>query len=142
MEKKYTLEPSDKPGLFRIRALRNFGTIKAGISGGYVASERNLSHHGNCWISEYGIVEGAARVSGNARVSYYARVSENARVSGNAQITGCATVKGYATVRGNIAIESQATVEGHVTLKGRGLISGKALICGNETATLSGITIR
>ena len=130
MEKKYTLEPSDKPGLFRIRALRNFGTIKAGISGGYVASERNLSHKGNCWISEHGVVEGNARVS------------ENASVSGNAQITGCATVKGYATVRGNIAIESQATVEGHVTLKGRGLISGKALICGSETATLSGITIR
>lgn len=50
MEKKYELISSDKPGLYRIKALRDFGLIKKGEIGGYVQSEKNLSHEGNCWF--------------------------------------------------------------------------------------------
>ena len=51
--------------LFRIKALIEFGNVKAGDLGGYIEKEENLSHMGN------------AGVSGNARVSGYARVSGN-----------------------------------------------------------------
>ena len=36
--------------VYRIRALKDFGDVKAGDLGGYVNSEENLSHEGNCWI--------------------------------------------------------------------------------------------
>lgn len=42
---------------FRIRALRDFSNVKAGDVGGFVTSEKNLSHKGDCWVS------------GNARVT-------------------------------------------------------------------------
>lgn len=49
--------------LRRIRALRDFGQIKAGELGGYVESENNLSHDGTAWVS------GSALVCDNAWVS-------------------------------------------------------------------------
>jgi len=60
--------------LFRIRALKDFGNVKAGDLGGYVESENNLSQEDNCWIYEN------ARVYGNAEVSNDDIVSGNARV--------------------------------------------------------------
>ena len=63
--------------LFRIKALIEFGNVKAGDLGGYIEKEENLSHMGNAWVS------GDARVSGNARVSGDAQVFGDARVSGD-----------------------------------------------------------
>lgn len=59
--------------LFRIKALIEFGNVKAGELGGFVEKEENLNHEGNAWVY------------GNARVC------DDARVYGNAD---------YATVHG------------------------------------------
>ena len=48
--------------LFRIKALVEFGDVKAGELGGYVEKEENVSQDGNAWVS------GDARVYGNAWV--------------------------------------------------------------------------
>lgn len=48
--------------LYRIRALRDFGGVRAGDIGGYIAKEKNLSHDRNAWVY------GDAQVSGDARV--------------------------------------------------------------------------
>ena len=58
--------------LFRIKALVEFGDVKAGELGGYVEKEGNVSQADNAWVY------------GNARVSGDACVYGNARVSGNA----------------------------------------------------------
>ena len=55
MEKKYELLEDDTirfegRTLHRIRALRNFGKVKAGDLGGYIEKESNLSHEGTCWV--------------------------------------------------------------------------------------------
>ena len=63
--------------LFRIKALIEFGNVKAGDLGGYIEKEKNLSHMGNAWVS------GNAQVFGNARVSGDAQVFGDARVSGD-----------------------------------------------------------
>ena len=68
--------------LFRIKALIEFGNVKAGDLGGYIEKEENLSHMGNAWVS------GNAQVSGDAQVFGDARVSGDARVFGNAQVSG------------------------------------------------------
>jgi carbonic anhydrase/acetyltransferase-like protein (isoleucine patch superfamily) len=101
--KKYELgEKHQEFNLYRVVALIDFGNVKKGDVGGWVESEFNLSHEGNCWVSENAWVFGNAKVfddaivSGNARVffgdaivSENAKVSENAIVSENAEVTKC-----------------------------------------------------
>ncbi len=83
--------------LFRIKALCEFGNVKAGELGGFLEKEENLSNDGDAWVYGNASVSGDARVSGNARVYGDAEVSGNARVSGNASVSGNA---GYATAKG------------------------------------------
>ena len=80
--------------LFRIKALVEFGNVKAGELGGYVEKEENVSQDGNAWVSGDAEVSGDARVSGNAEVSGNAWVSGNARVSSDADY---ALVQGFGT---------------------------------------------
>lgn len=54
--------------LFRIKALVEFGDVKAGEIGGYIEKEENLSQSGNAWVYGDAQVSGDAWVSGNARV--------------------------------------------------------------------------
>lgn len=72
--------------LYRIRAVRDFGSVKTGEFGGYIEKEENLSHFGNAWVS------------GNAWVFDNARVYDNAWVCGDAKVYGDAWVSGNAEV--------------------------------------------
>lgn len=76
---KYEFVKSDTVDIFgekltRIRAVRGFGDVKAGDLGGYIQSERNLSHEGNAWVY------GNARVFGNALVFGKARVRDDEKI--------------------------------------------------------------
>lgn len=55
--------------LFRIKALVEFGSVKAGELGGYAEKEENISQDGNAWVSDDACVYGDAKVSDNAEVS-------------------------------------------------------------------------
>ena len=105
--------------LYRIRAVRDFGSVKTGEFGGYIEKEENLSHFGNAWISGDARVFGDARVSGNARVYGDAKVYGDARVSGNAwaygevQVAGNAWIYGDARVFGNARVSGNARVFGN-----------------------------
>jgi hypothetical protein len=80
--------------LRRIRALVAISAMSVvpGDLGGYVETEKNLSHEGNAWVF------GNAQVYGNAWVSGNARVSGDARVYGDAQVCGDARVSGDASI--------------------------------------------
>ena len=54
--------------LFRIKALVEFGDVKAGELGGYVEKEGNVSQADNAWVSGDARVYGDAWVYGDARV--------------------------------------------------------------------------
>lgn len=56
--------------LFRIKALIEFGNVKAGDLGGYIEKEENLSHTGNAWVSGDAQVSGDARVFGDKDYAY------------------------------------------------------------------------
>ena len=75
--------------LFRIKALRDFGSVRAGGLGGLIEKEENLDQAGNAWVS------GEARVSEDAQVRGDAQVTEDAEVCGNADYV---TVKGFGRV--------------------------------------------
>lgn len=73
MDKKYELIKNDfikKYGitLYRIKALKDFGNVKAGDSGGYIQSEHNLSQDGNAWVSDNASIFGNAEISGNGLI--------------------------------------------------------------------------
>lgn len=75
--------------LHRIRALIDIPAIGVSVGdlGGYVESEKNLSHDGGAWVEDDARVYGHGRVYGNAHVS-------NAWVGGNACVFGEACVYG------------------------------------------------
>ena len=99
MDKKYELTNETKEFygmiLHRIRALKDFGRVRAGDLGGWVEKEDNLSQFGACWVYENAkvyedaMVYGSAWVAENALVYEDAEVYENAKVYGSAVITGC-----------------------------------------------------
>lgn len=84
--KKYELTNNTKEWegktLYQIRALIDFGNVKAGELGGYIENEKNLSHDGDAWVY------GNAQVCGDAWVCNDARVYGNAWVYGNARVYG------------------------------------------------------
>lgn len=101
MEKKYRLLKNDTITvegriLYRIVALRDFAYVKKGDKGGYVESEDNLSHVGNCWVFD------KASVSDNALVRDDALVYDDARVLGNARVLGKTCVLGNAKISNGI----------------------------------------
>ena len=112
--------------LYRIKALRDFGNVKAGDLGGYIEKEYNLSHEGNCWVYDY------AKVFGNARVSGYAVVYDNAWVYGDARVSGNAKVYDNALVSGDAWVSGNAIVTGETTVNGYAKISGNAYITSNN----------
>jgi len=110
MEKKYELIPSDKAGLYRIKALKDFADVKVGDIGGYVSGEHNLSHDDTCWIYHN------AQVYDNARVSGHALVYGNALVYSNAQVYGSAQVYDSARVYDNARVSDYARVSGNARI--------------------------
>lgn len=98
------------PKLYRIRALRDFLNVKAGDLGGFIESEDNLSHKGNCWVYKDAFVFGNAQVYGNALVFGKAKVYDNAQVYDVAQVYGAAQVYGEAEVYGNARVFDHAHV--------------------------------
>lgn len=52
--------------LFRIKALIEFGNVKAGELGGFTEKEENLSQDGNAWVYDNARVYGDACVYGDA----------------------------------------------------------------------------
>ncbi len=108
--------------LYRIRALRDFGDVKAGDIGGFVESETNLSHDGNCWVADN------AKVWDNAQVKDNARIIERAKVCGEAKVWGEASICRDATVEGRAQVWGTAQVYGDARVKDNALIRGYALV--------------
>lgn len=54
--------------LHRIKALKDFGSIKAGELGGWIKKEGNLSQDGNAWVHDNAKVYEDAKVYGNAEI--------------------------------------------------------------------------
>ena len=113
MKYEFTGETKVSSGrtLHRIRAVKSFGDIKKGDIGGWIESEKNLSHNCTAWVSDNAWVSGDACVFGNARVSGDARVFGDACVSGNARVSGDACVFGNASIMwiSNIGSRSDTT---------------------------------
>ena len=116
--------------LFRIKALVEFGSVKAGELGGYAEKEENISQDGNAWVS------GDAKVFGNAWVSDDACVYGDAKVFGNAWVSGDAWVHGNAKVFGNAEVYGDTEVSGDALVYGNAKVSDNAEVSGDADYAL------
>ena len=117
--------------LHRIRAVRSFGDVKKGELGGFIESEFNLTHEGNCWVAENARIFGDAQVNQNAQVFGFAQVSGDVQVFGKAQIYDTAKVLGFAQVFGKAQIYDNAQVFGDAQVFDKVEVNGKAIVCGD-----------
>ena len=102
--------------LHRIKAVKDFDSIKAGEFGGWIENEKNLSQDDNAWIY------------GNAMVFDNAEVFDNAKVYGNAEVYGNANVSDYAKVYGNAEVYGNANISYYAKVYGNAVIKGDAIV--------------
>ena len=114
MEKKYSLTNEskivNKRIVYRIIAEKDFYNIKKGTLGGFVESEYNLSHEGNCWIHNDAIVCDNAKVYGNAKIYDNVMVYDHAEVCGSAQVCDYTQVCGHAIICNKAFVHGSAKV--------------------------------
>lgn len=130
-----TLTIEDGIVLHQIRALRDIRPVKAGEVGGWIASEYNLSQHGESWIFENSVVYDDAVVSGDATVLGSSVIrGENVRIMDGAcvkdsKVEGQAVhIMGTAFVSGNCHIDGQDCY-----IQNNAVISGNSEILGCVT---------
>ena len=129
---------------YQIKALKDFGKVKKGDLGGYIASEDNLSQTGNCWVFQNAMVSGNAKVLENAEIRGNVSMYDNSMVSGNSICDGniylCdnCRITGYAVVNGNsIMIKNNAIIGGYSQI----LSTDKSSIVGGDVIIGENITI-
>lgn len=144
MDKKYEILKDrsltvNSSEIYRIKALKDFGDVKAGDIGGYVASEENLSHEGSCWVYDIAMVYHSAKVKDNAIVRGSAHVYNEAQVMHNAIVEGHTRVFEQSTIFGNARIKDNANVFGHGRVNGFAIVQDNATV--SENARVYGETI-
>ena len=143
---------------YRIRALRDFGDVKAGDLGGYVENEHNLSHKGDCWVYDNAIVCHDSVVKDNAAIRGKATAIGHSILSGNANVFGEARIQDYAEVSDHAqvgfewdggkspngkwkngdrtVIDEYAKVSGNAQVLGEVIVSGH--VCIKDNARVEG----
>ena len=136
MNKKYELLRNDYieyegRTVYRRKALRDFGNVKAGDLGGYIEKEENLSHYGDCWVYDEAKVCENAEVRGNAKVFGIAFVYDNAEVCGSAIVFDNVHISGNAIVFGNAKVYGYAHIFGNAEVFGSAKVYMNAEVCGS-----------
>lgn len=121
--------------LYHIRALKNFNDVKRGDLGGYLESEKNLDHDGNCWVYDNAYVCDNALVKDNAIISGNARIHNEANISGNAAIFGNAAIYGNVLISDFAKIFDEASIYDNVEIMGHAIIKDKAMILEHAIVT-------
>lgn len=110
--------------LYRIKALKDFGDVKAGDLGGFIEREDNLSQEGACWIYGDGIVAEDARVEDDARVSGHSYIHGNVIIGCQATVI-FSRISGYSNI-GDTATVADCRME-NVAVSGKSLIQASHL---------------
>lgn len=129
MEKKYemttlTIEHEGRT-LSMVKAIKDFGDVKAGDLGGFIEKEENLSHLGDAWVADNAKVYDNAAVRGDAQVYGNAKVYDKALVYNEAQVYGEAKVHGNAQVYDNGKVYGEAEISGNAQVCEKGEVYGE-----------------
>lgn len=135
MNKKYEFTGETK--IYEGRTLHRIRRIEDGLVGGWLESERNLSHEGNCFVYDNAMafdetmVCGNAKICGNAIVFGCATVYDNAKVYDDAWIYGKAEVFCNAKIYGDTEVYNNARIYDDAEICDGAKVYGDAEIYGN-----------
>lgn len=110
----------DTTRVFPIEAIVDIPSkgVRKGDKGGYVESEDNLSHEGNCWIYPTCAVINGAVVLGNASISKETKMTGDSQVSGDSSVENSmlfdSMVDGNTKVSNSKLINSVIYEEGNI----------------------------
>ena len=123
--------------LHRIRVVRDIPEyeIKSGDMGGWLETEKNLSHNGSAWVTDSAVVMDAACVTGDARVMDSARVTGLSLVAGNSLVMGNARVMGMARVTDSACVTGKAFVTDSARVTGAAFVTDSACVTGAACVT-------
>jgi len=120
--------------LYRIKALRDFNGIKTGDLGGYIESEDNLSHEGDCWVYNEAKVLDNARVLDDVKVICKAVMREhsmaidNAIIADHSQLFGHSLVCNYGLVQDFSILLDNSIVCNEACAKGNAILAGRTIL--------------
>ena len=129
--------------IYQIKALRDFSDVKAGDLGGYISTEENLSHDGDCWLYQQSVacekskVKDDAKLYGTSTLFDYAVAYNNAILKDDAELSDCARIGGDAIAKDNcllhdhIVVTDQSVIRGNADLSGEIFVSGHSDISGD-----------
>ena len=119
--------------VYRIKALQDFGIVKKGDLGGYIAKESNLSFKegSEAWVGKEAVV------MDNASVLNHALVTDHAIIAGTTTVKDYAIVGGSVEINGNCFIMKEAVVTGAAKLNGKVVVTDTAIVM--EDVSLNGV---
>ena len=134
--KKYELIEESKAtfvgiDIYRIRALRDFGNVKAGDIGGWVCSEDNLSQEGNCWIYDEAKCLDNARILDNAKMYDNAEMYDNSVMYDNTRMLDNAIIYGNAKMFDNAKMYDSSMMLGSAKMYDKAVLDKDKLLYGS-----------
>ena len=119
---KYRLLLSDRcvidgVTLYRIQALKDFGDVKAGDLGGYIADSSQLSQNGNCWIYSKSNKLVSGRVIENAIINSLGS-NRDSIINGDVFICGNSKILNDVDIFGSVDIFSSVISSKASKIKG------------------------
>jgi hypothetical protein len=105
--------------LYQIRAIRDFGNVRAGDLGGWVSDDERLAHAGRCWIAQ----QAAAYENGQIRNAAWAM--DSTLVRGNALLAGTSYIADKVVLEGNCRITDEVHLYGDIKIGGSLFLKGK-----------------
>ena len=117
--------------IYRIRALKDFGDVKAGDIGGWVCSYNNLSQEGDCWIYDKAKCLDKARILDNAKMFDNAIMYDNAKMYGNARMYNEAKMFDNAEMYDNSRMYDNTRMFDNAKMYDNAEMYGNAKIYGN-----------
>lgn len=119
--------------LYQIKALKDFGKVKKGDLGGYIASENNLSQAGNCWVFQDSMVFNNAKVLENAEIRSDTTMHDNSMVSGNSICDGNIYLCDNCRITGNAVVNGNS-----ILIKNNAIIGGSSQILSTDKSSIVG----
>jgi carbonic anhydrase/acetyltransferase-like protein (isoleucine patch superfamily) len=123
--------------LRQIRALRSIGGEAKGNVGGWIESERNLSHEGECWVEEGSVVYGDVCVLGDARVMGSSVIRGESIIIRDEACVRDSTVEGL-----NVGIFGNAFVDDNSHIQGNNCQIGNSAVITGSVSVYGEATIR
>ena len=120
----------DDRTLYRVEALVDIPRhdVKAGDIGGYVESEKSLSHYGDAWVGGNARVFKNARVKDNALITDSAELKQKAKALENAVIGGTSEITQWSVAAGNAQVAGASTMSWHSRVDGDARLESASLL--------------